>query len=128
MQVKQFELQTSPGGPAGDLGFKIMGRASDDSGRLARVWVRRKKGTGRYVWTRYLEPVAASAEWEAQVHVIRGTGALTRVDFSAAQLESLTKAYAFPTDDPDFASLAETGVDDPVYNLVRDWVLKMAKA
>lgn len=125
MQVKRFELQTSPNGADGDLGFKITGQGKDDSTRLARVWLRRKKGPGRVVWTRYLEPVARSTEWEVRVHVIRGTGAMTCVE---VPLDDLAKSYTFPTDDPDMARLAENGVDDPVYNAARAWVMKLAGA
>lgn len=125
MQVKRFELYTSPEGKTGDLGFKITGQLPGDDTRLARIWVRRKSGEVRHVWNRYLAPVPESREWEVRLHLLRGTGAMTRIDFTAAALKELAEGYAFPKEDPALEELKAAQIDDPVYTLVKDWVLQV---
>lgn len=123
MQVKRFELHSNPDGQLGDMGLKILGQARDGSGRLARVWLRRKQGDTRAVWNRYLEPVPRSRTWEVRLHLIRGTGAMTAVAFTTQALDDLAKNYSFTVDPDDTDLLKQVSVDDPIYALVRDWVL-----
>lgn len=128
MQVKRLELYTSPEGTPGDLGLKITGQAPGDETRLARVWLRRKSGETRQVWNRYLAPVPASRDWEVRLHLQRGTGAMTRVDFTPGALAELAEGYAFPKDAAAVATLQGVQSDDPVYTMIKDWVLQVTSA
>ena len=125
MEVNRLQLQSSDTGVPGDLGFKLIGASRTDPSKLARIWVRRKKGEGRRVWTRYLDPVEASSDWEVRLHVKRGTGAMTLTSFSPAELDQLAEDYEFPKDPATLSELREVTNTDPLFNLVREWVVKI---
>lgn len=128
MQTNRFEFQSSPDGARGDLGFKLSGPAADDSGKFARVWLRRKRSAGRHVWARYLAPVPQSAEWEVRLHEVLGTGGMTLLEFDVETLDRLAKEYTFPSQPETADQLKAVEIDDPVYNLIRDWAIKLLSA
>ena len=123
MRVNRLQLQSSASTSPGDLGFKLIGESVEQPGKLARVWVRRKRGGGRNVWHRYLEPVAKSEHWEVRLCVTRPTGALTAVPFSVAALDALAADYVFAVDGEVRSLLASVDVDDVLFRAVRDWAL-----
>ncbi len=125
MEVNRLQLQSTSEATPGDLGFKLIGESREQQGRLARIWVRRKKGAERHVWTRYLEAETRSAQWEVRLHLKRGTGAMTLAEFSPAVLDELAANFAFPRDPATLAQLKAVVNADPLFNLVRDWVVKV---
>ena len=127
MHLNRLQLQSSSNASPGDLGFKLVLASRNDPTKLVRIWVRRKKGTGRHVWSRYLDPVAASSEWEVRLHVKRGTGAMTMQPFSVADLDGIAEEYEF-LDDMDVSGLSGIENSDPLFNALRDWVVKVTSA
>ena len=128
MQVNRLQLQSSSSSTPGDQGFKLIGECAEQPGKLARVWVRRKRGGQRHVWHRYLDPVAASAQWEVRLHVSRGTGAMTLTPFSMDALEALSNSHGFPKGARGRAALEALDVDDPLFQSVREWALRVTAA
>ncbi len=128
MQVNRLQLQSSSSASLGDRGFKLVGESSEQPGKLARVWVRRKKDGERHVWHRYLDPVATSTQWEVRLHIKRGTGAMTVTPFSMEALDGLGASYTFPTEPDGRDALAAVQVDDPLFRAVRDWALRVTAA
>ncbi len=128
MDVNRLQLQSSSSATPGDLGFKLVGESVEQPGKLARVWLRRKRGGDRHVWQRYLEPTAQSDEWEVRLHLKRGTGAMTLTPCTLETLEGLTETYAFPKSPEGRDSLAQTQVNDALFKAVRDWALAVTEA
>jgi hypothetical protein len=128
MDVNRLQLQSSSSATPGDLGFKLLGESVDQPGKLARVWLRRKRGGDRHVWHRYLEPAAQSVDWEVRLHLRRGTGAMTLTPCSLETLASLSETYAFPKEPEGRDSLAAVTMVDPLFNAVRDWALAVTEA
>ncbi|MEL6181858.1 MAG: hypothetical protein AAFS10_23055 [Myxococcota bacterium] len=128
VEFNGLQLQTSPDGTPGDRGFKLVGRSKDE--RLARVWVRRKRGAGRQVWRRYLAPPQkeASPVWEVCLYEEKGTGAMTRIDFSDDTLKRLAKEYNFPDSPDGVEALQALDIDDPLFDKMRDWAVKQTQA
>lgn len=122
---RRFEIHTSQGGQPGDLGFTLLGLSREHPGRVARLWLRRKQGAGRSVWTRYLDPRVQSHHWEVRLHEERGTGAMTRVDFSLGELERLAASYDFPQQPEGSQALLQAPVEDPIYEQLRAWALQI---
>lgn len=125
MESNRLQLQSSAPDKAGDLGFKLIGQSKEDPSRLVRIWVRRKKGSGRHVWHRLLEPEATSRTWEFRVHLKRGTGAMTLIEASLGDLDEIAQNYSFPQHPASRAALASLEVTDPLFGKVRDWALSV---
>lgn len=125
MEVNRLQLQSSSSATPGDLGFKLIGESLEQPGKLARVWLRRKRGGGRHVWQRYLEPAARSEEWEVRLHIKRGTGAMTVTPCTLATLATLAESYAFPKGAAERENLAAVHNEDPLFTAVRDWALSV---
>ena len=127
MEFNGLQLQSSPEGEPGDQGFKLVGRSKQE--RLARVWVRRKRGGGRQVWRRYLAPPEkeASPRWEVCLYEEKTTGAMTLVPFDDDTLKRFGKEYAFPERPEGIEALKALQIDDPLYSRMRDWAVKQTK-
>lgn len=125
MQPNHFQLHSSAADKPGDLGFVLLGQARQEAGRLVKVWLRRKEGLGRSVWTRYLDPRAQSNTWEVRLHEERGTGAMTRVAFTLADLDRLALHYDFPQNPPGAAALRDLADPDPIYARLRAWAVEV---
>lgn len=128
MEVNRLQLQSSSSATPGDLGFKLVGESMEQPGKLARVWLRRKRGGARHVWHRYLEPKADSDEWEVRLHLGRDTGAMTITPCDLETLAALSERYEFPKSPEGRDSLAGLTSQDPLFTAVRDWALSVTAA
>lgn len=124
MEVRRLEFQTSPGGSRGDLGFKLTGTSADGT-HLARVWVRRKRGPNRQVWTRYLPPVATSNTWEVRLHERIGTGSMALIAYRPDVLTRLAEEYDFPKSAETSEALGAIASEDRLFTQIRDWAAEV---
>lgn len=124
MEINQLQLQSSSPDAPGDLGFKLVGSGKKDSNRRVRVWVRRKKGAGRQVWTRYLAPEATSNTWEVRLFERKTTGAMTFTPYNEATLKRFAKEYAFPQTPEHLDALKAVEIDDPLFHEIRTWAIE----
>ena len=126
MQNNRFELQSSTSDSPGDLGFKLTGESREQPGKLARVWVRRKRSATRRTWQRYLPPRSASTDWEVRVQETQGSGAMALLPYSDAELQRLAEEYTFPRDPEGRDALLALAGDD-LLKAARDWALRVTE-
>ncbi len=125
MDTNRLQLQSSSPQTPGDLGFKLIGESKQSPGKLARLWLRRKRAQNRHVWTRYLDPRMQSREWEVRLHIEKGTGAMTHIEFHSGKLKELAEEFEFPQNPSNIATLQGIQSDDPVFTMIRDWVVEV---